>query len=403
MNRKTQINKLPRNVWAVGITSFLMDVSSEMIINVVPLFLANVLGVKTNVIGLIEGVAEATASIIKLFSGWLSDKLKARKWLAVAGYALSAISKPLFYFANSWGIVAGVRWLDRVGKGIRTAPRDALVADSVDKKKRGLAFGLHKALDSAGATIGLLGAAALVWFTQADAVELSRDTFQTIVLISIVPAVLSVLSLALMAKDVSVASSAKVSKLSLVGLGKPFMTYLLIVGLFTLGNSSDGFMVLRAQTLGVSVVGIFLMLAVFKLIYSLISVPAGSLSDRIGRRDLIVYGWLAYALIYFGFAFASQAWHAWVLYAAYGLYYGLAYGVTNALVADLVPSHLRGTAYGVYNATIGLLSFPASLIAGFLWQGVGSWSGFGPQAPFIFGGSLALVAAGLMKWEKFDK
>ena len=285
-----------------------------------------------------------------------------------------------------------------MGKGIRTAPRDALVADSVDKKKRGLAFGLHKALDSAGATLGLLGAAALVWFTQADAVALSRDTFQTIVLISIIPAILSVLALALIAQDVKVSSAAKVKKLSLAGLGKPFITYLAIVGLFTLGNSSDGFLVLRAQTLGVSVMGIFLMLAVFKLVYSIVATPAGSLSDRIGRRQLIIYGWLIYALIYFGFAFATQAWQAWVLYIAYGLYYGLAYGVINALVADLVPSHLRGTAYGVYNATVGLLAFPASLIAGLLWQGIGTWSGFGPQAPFIFGGALALIAAALMKW-----
>src|SRR5512136_1589660 len=178
---RVTIRQLPRNIWAVGLTSFFMDVSSEMVINILPLFLANVLGVKTNIIGLIEGIAEATASILKLFSGWFSDKLGGRKWLAVAGYALSAVSKPFFYIASSWGLVAGVRWADRVGKGVRTAPRDALVADSVTKETRGLAFGFNRAMDKAGAMIGLLIAALVVWLAQAAALDLTKSTFQTIV------------------------------------------------------------------------------------------------------------------------------------------------------------------------------------------------------------------------------
>jgi MFS family permease len=179
-------------------------------------------------------------------------------------------------------------------------------------------------------------------------------------------------------------------------MGKPFTIFLTIVGIFTLGNSSDAFLVLRAQNLGVTVTGILIMMVMFNLIYSLVSTPAGSLSDRIGRRRLIIGGWLVYAAIYLGFAFAQAAWQVWVLYVAYGLYYGLAYGTANALIADLVPDHLWGTAYGTYNATIGLLAFPASLIAGLLWQGAGAWEGFGPSAPFLFGGSLALIAALLM-------
>lgn len=393
---RVSVTQLPRNVWAVGFTSFFMDVSSEMVLNILSLFLANVLGVQTSIIGLIDGIAEATASILKLFSGWLSDRIGGRKWLAVAGYGLSALSKPFFYFANSWGLVFGVRWADRVGKGIRTAPRDALVADSVTKETRGLAFGFHRAMDTAGAMVGLIIAAVVVWLAQKNALDLSKSTFQTVVLISLLPAFLAVLSLAFGAQDVAVKGQRAAPKFSLRNMGRPFIAFLVVVGLFTLGNSSDSFLVLRAQNLGVSVTGILIMLAMFNLIYALVSTPAGSLSDRIGRRRLIVGGWLVYAAIYLGFAFASAAWHVWALYILYGLYYGLAYGTANAMVADLVPENLRGTAYGTYNAMIGLLAFPASLIAGILWQGVGSWGGFGPSAPFLFGGILALIAAMLM-------
>lgn len=390
------LKRLPRNVWAVGLTSFFMDVSSEMVINVLPLFLANVLGVQTAVIGLIEGVAEATASILKLFSGWFSDKINGRKWLAVAGYGLSALTKPFFYVAGSWGVVAGVRWTDRLGKGIRTAPRDALIADSVTPETRGLAFGFHRAMDTAGAMLGLLIALGIVWLAQSSALALTRSTFQTIVLVSLLPAFLAVLSLAIGAREVQTTSRRAAPSFSLRGMGRPFNTFLVIVGIFTLGNSADAFLILRAQNLGVSVTGILAMLAMFNLIYSLASTPAGALSDRIGRRRLIIGGWLVYAAIYLGFALAQAAWQVWALYAVYGLYYGMAYGTANALVADLAPAHLRGTAYGTYNAVIGLLAFPASLIAGLLWQGWGGWAGFGPAAPFLFGGGLALLAALLM-------
>jgi MFS family permease len=393
---RVSITQLPRNVWAVSLTSFFMDVSSEMVINILPLFLANVLGVQTSIIGLIEGLAEATASILKLFSGWLSDKLGGRKWLAVAGYGLSAIVKPFFYIASSWELIAAVRWGDRVGKGIRTAPRDALVADSVTKETRGLAFGFHRAMDTAGAMVGILIAILVVWLAQKNTLGLAKSTFQSVVLISLLPALLAVLSLAIGAKDVAVKSKRAAPKFSLKSMGEPFIAFLVIVGIFTLGNSSDAFLVLRAQNLGITVTGILIMLAMFNLIYSLISTPAGSLSDRIGRQRLIIGGWLVYAVIYLGFALAQSAWQVWALYVAYGLYYGMAYGTANALVADLVPENLRGTAYGTYNAIIGILTFPASLIAGILWQGVGAWKGLGPSAPFFFGGTLALVAALLM-------
>jgi MFS family permease len=402
LNQKTSTEpatgwrSLPRNVWAVSLTSFFMDISSEMVINILPLFLSNVLGVRTSVIGLIEGISEATANLLQVFSGWLSDKVQARKWLAVAGYGLSTIAKPFFYVAGSWATVLGVRWADRVGKGVRTAPRDALVADSIDESQRGLAFGFHRAADTGGALVGLLIALGIVWAAQSAAVDLSRHTFQVIVLVSLVPAVLAVLSLALGAKDVPVTTRHERPKIAFKGLGGPFLVFLVIVGLFALGNSSDAFLVLRAQERGLNVLGILGMLATFNLIYALVSTPAGSLSDRVGRRQVIIGGWLAYAAIYFGFAVAGTGWQVWVLYALYGVYYGLAYGTTKAMVADLVPAELRGTAYGTYNATIGLIAFPASLIAGLLWQGAGSWQGLGPSAPFFFGAVLALTAAVLM-------
>jgi MFS family permease len=400
--RKSGWRGLPRNVWAVSVTSFFMDISSEMVIYVLPLFLSNVLGARTSVIGLIEGTAESTASLLKVFSGWLSDRIGQRKWLAVAGYGISALAKPFFYVANTWAAVLGTRWADRVGKGVRTAPRDALVADSVDETQRGLAFGFHRAADTAGALVGLLIALGIVWVSQSTAVELERHTFQLVVLVSLVPAVFAVLALALGAQDVPVTEQRERPAITIKGLGRSFLVFLFIVGLFELGNSSDAFLVLRAQDLGISVVGIIAMLVAFNLVYTLISTPAGSLSDRVGRRRVIIAGWLAYAAIYAGFAFARTAWAAWVLYVLYGVYYGFTYGTTKALVADLIVPDLRGTAYGTYNAVLGVLDLPASLIAGLLWQGVGRWGGFGASAPFVFGAAMALAAAVLLALWKPD-
>jgi MFS family permease len=390
------LRDLPRNVWAVSLTSFLMDVSSEMVINILPLFLFNVLGVRMSIIGVIEGLAEAIASLLKLFSGWLSDRLRARKWLAVSGYAISALVKPFFYIANTWMVVAAVRFTDRVGKGIRTAPRDALVADSVTEKTRGLAFGFHRAADTAGATIGLLVALGVVWYVQSNVVQLGESTFRIIVLVSLIPAGLAVLTLAIGAQDVQVTGQRAVPEFAFKSLGKPFIVFMVIVGVFEIGNSSDAFLVLRAQERGLSVIGILSMLVVFNLVYTLVSTPAGALSDRIGRLRLIIAGWFVYAVVYLGFGMAQTAVQVWVLYAFYGLYYSLAYGTSKAMIADLVPENVRGTAYGTYNAAIGILDFPASVIAGVLWQGVGAWTGLGAAAPFIFGSATALLAALLM-------
>jgi MFS family permease len=388
---------LPRNVWAVTLTSFLTDVSSEMLSNVLPLFLSNVLGAKTGVIGLIEGVAETTASLLKIFSGWLSDVLGQRKRLAVAGYALSTLSKPLLWFANAWGWVLGARFGDRVGKGLRTAPRDALLAESVDASQRGLAFGLHRAGDTAGATLGIAIALTVVWLTQRADVQLARSTFQTLVLLSLLPAALAVLALAALARETPRPAERRAApRLSLAGFDNRFKFFLFVVVVFTLGNSSDAFLILRAQTLGLPVPGVLGMMLTFNLVYAALSGPAGALSDKIGRKRLIVSGWLVYGLIYLGFARATLGWQAWTLMGLYGIYYALTEGVAKAYVADVVPAEKRGTAYGVFNAAVGLTALPASVLAGLVWQGLGSWAGFGPGAPFYLGAALALLAGLLM-------
>jgi MFS family permease len=394
---KTGLRSLPLNVWIVTATSFLTDISSEMIVYLIPLFLANVLKAGTAVIGLIEGLAETTASLMKIYSGALSDKLGKRKWITVVGYALSTIAKPFMYFAETWHWVLGVRVADRLGKGIRTAPRDALVAGSIDEKQRGLAFGLHRAGDTAGAFFGLLIAAVIVWLTQAGAADLTRRTFQIAVLISIVPAVLAVLVLAVGARDVAGQGKSTAPILNLKGMDNRFKIFLLVLVLFTLGNSSDAFIILRGQERGLDVLQIMLMLMTFNLIYSVLAGPLGALSDKVGRRRLIIGGWITYGLVYLGFALSRTGWQIWSLFGFYGIYYAATEGSAKALIADLVPAERRGTAYGLYNAAIGLTAFPASAIAGLLWQGAFGWQGFGPTAPFYFGAGLALLA-GVLFW-----
>jgi MFS family permease len=377
--------QLDPTVRALGVVSLLNDFSSEVAVRTLPLFLANVLGVRTTVIGLIEGVAESTSTLLKLVSGHLSDRIGRKKALALWGYGLSNFTKPLLYFANSWGLVLLVRFLDRVGKGIRTAPRDALIADVTAPKMRGRAFGFNKAMDKAGAVIGLLVAAAVVYLSQQDTVALTRDSYQWLVLLAIVPGLAAVGVMAKWVEEQPKPFNGS-PRLAWSQMDGRFWAFIEVLTIFTLGNSSDAFLMLRAQTLGLSTVEIFLVVALFNLVVTLTSTKGGALSDTLGRRGLIVSGWLIYALIYLGFAFASAWWHVWILYAGYGLYYGAFLGASSALIADLVPDYLRGTAYGIFNAALGVVAFPASLLAGLLWD----WHG--PVAPFLVGGALALLA-----------
>ena len=387
-----------RNVFFLGVVSFLTDVSSEMIFTLLPLFLLNVLRVGTPVIGLIEGIAEGTASLLKVLSGWLSDRLGRRKGLAVFGYSLSTLAKPFLYFATTWGAAAGVRFVDRVGKGIRTSPRDALVADSAPPEEMGKSFGFHRGMDTLGAVLGLSVAALVVYVVQQGGLELTRDAFQTIVLVGIVPAVLAVLVLLFFVRERGKGAGSESPAASFggppaeavnarKGFDLRFKLFLVVVVVFTLGNSSDAFLILRAQDLGFSVPQVLLLFVAFNLVYALVSLPAGLVSDRLGRKGVIVVGWSIYALAYLGLAVASAAWQVWLLFALYGLYYGVAEGVSRAFVADLVPAERRGTAYGLYHTAVGLSLLPASLIAGWLWHLIG------PEAPFFFGAVMAGVAA----------
>ncbi|HRQ36565.1 MAG TPA: MFS transporter [Chloroflexota bacterium] len=396
---RSGLRRLPRNVWVLTAVSFLTDLSSEMVVHLLPLFLANVLGARTLTIGLIEGVAETTSSLVKLLSGRYSDRLGQRKWLTVAGYALSTIAKPFLALANSWTAVLAVRFVERTGKGIRTAPRDALIADSIDAKQRGLAFGLHRAGDTAGAVLGLLVAMLVIWQWQGSTPTLTRATFNTLVWLSLIPATLAVILLVAGVREGTGSQTAKTepSRITWEALGRPFHRFLFIMLLFTLGNSADAFLILRAQATGLALLPILGLLLLFNLVYTIVSGPIGSLSDRWGRRRVLLAGWLLYAMVYLGFALAQQSWHLVLLFVAYGVYYGFAEGIAKAFVADLVQKDQRGTAYGWFNGTIGLAALPASLIAGLLWQGAGSWTGFGMAAPFLFGGVLALTAA-LLLW-----
>ena len=385
-----------RNVFFLGWVSFLTDVSSEMIFNVLPLFLLNVLKVGTPVIGLIEGIAEGTASLFKLVSGWLSDRLGQRKSLAVFGYALSTLAKPFLYIASSWGVVLAVRWTDRVGKGIRTAPRDALVADSTSDNERGRSFGFHRGMDTAGAVLGIALAALIVYLVEREGLQLTWHAFRALVLSGIGPAVLAVLILLFFVREKKRGTQRKPGEPAAAppiaeapakaALDKRFKLFLIIMVLFTLGNSSDAFLILRAQNLGFSVFWVLILFVAFNLVYALVAVPAGVVSDKLGRKRVILVGWIIYALSYLGLGLASDKWEVWLLFALYGLYYGISEGVTRAFVSDLVPVEKRGTAYGWYHAAVGISLLPASVIAGLLWQYVN------PAATFYFGAGMAGAA-----------
>jgi MFS family permease len=381
------------NVFFLGIVSLLTDVSSEMIFTLVPLFLCNVLGAGATIVGLVGGLSEGTDAILRIFSGWFSDRIGKRKSLALLGYGVSTLAKPFMYLASNWSAVLAIRFSDRVGKGIRTSPRDALVADSVSEKERGKGFGLHRAMDTFGAVLGLIIAAVVIYYIQGGGLELGLKTFQWLVLIGIVPAVLAVfVLLGFVREPKRKLPSGSVSHRKftwnglIAGFDNRFKLFLAVIAVFTLGNSSDFFVILRAQNLEVPLIHVVLMLVLFNVIYAAISLPAGMLSDRWGRKRVITLGWLIYAVVYLGFALASSLWQVWLLFAIYGVYYGVVEGVARAFVADLVPEARRGTAYGLYHGVVGLTLLLASVIAGWLWDIVS------PSAPFFFGAALALLA-----------
>lgn len=389
-NRRKRIWGLNPNIFFLGLVSLLTDVSSELVFTLVPLFLANVMGAGGAVVGLVGGLSESTDAILRIFSGRFSDKIGKRKPLAVIGYSISTLAKPFMYLATGWGAVLAIKFGDRLGKGIRTSPRDAMVADSVSVGERGRGFGLHRAMDTFGAVLGLVIAAAIIYSVQGGEFELSLKTYQWLVVVGVVPAILAVLVLLIFVRETAGKTSTGIGKgfvWSLRGgFDTRFKVFLAIMAVFTLGNSSDFFVILRAQDLEVPLIHVVLMLVVLNVTYAAVSLPAGMLSDRLGRRRVITLGWLIYTLVYLGFALASSLWQVWLLFAAYGIYYGVVEGVARAFVADLVVAEKRGTAYGLYHGVVGLTLLPASLIAGWLWDTVN------PAAPFFLGAGLAFMA-----------
>ncbi len=362
--------------------SFLTDVATEMIYPLLPVFLSTVLGANASFIGAIEGAAESTASLLKLASGWWSDKVRKRKPFVVWGYGIATAVRPFIALAQSAGVVLGIRVADRVGKGIRSSARDALLADSVEPDMRGRAFGFHASADNAGAVVGPLIAFALLRYM--------NFSLRHVFWLAAIPGVLAFIVLVAAVKDIEAPVTKEDSAkpvLSGEKLNNRFWVYLVVVLVFTLGNSTDAFLLLRSNQLGVAVALAPILWAVLNLVKSLFGTWLSGLSDRVGRKPLIVAGWLLYAAVYFGFSRATAPWHAWALIATYGLFYAMTEGTEKALVADIVPKQKRGVAFGWYNLAIGLGALPASLMFGAIWDRLGS-----PVA-FMFGASLALLAA----------
>ena len=367
-------------VWALGWVSFFTDVSTEIVYPLLPIFLTTTLGASMAFVGLVEGIAETTASLLKIASGWWSDRVQKRKPLMIAGYGLSALTRPLIAIAMTGGQVLGARFIDRIGKGIRTVPRDALLAASVPAEKRGAAFGVQKAMDNAGAVFGpLIAWIMLQWFT---------SDYRVLFWIAVIPMIGAMGCLIFGTRDQAmpvVTTEAKTQPP--FHLTPAFKSYLGTVLLFTLGNSSDAFLLLRAQAVGVPVSSLPLLWMALNLVKTASSYPAGVLSDRLGRRGLIIGGWCVYAVVYLGFGLATQPWHIWALFLAYGLFYGMTESAERALVADFYPDAQRGRAYGSFNFITGIGALPASLLMGWLW------TMFGPLVAFGTGGALALCAA----------
>ncbi len=381
-------SSLPRNVRVLGWVAFFNDTATEMSYWLLPQFLVSVLGAGPMVFGLIEGAAETVASFGRLVSGFLADRLRRRKPLAAAGYTVANLAKPLLALSQSWGQVFWIRFADRASKGFRAAPRDALIADSVPAASRGAAFGFRQAMDSAGAVVGPLAALVLLPLFLGDV----RKIFWAAAL----PGLASILLVWIAVREVRpvVGGAAAGVKRAIGGAFREknwrLLVVLAAVAVFSLGNSSDLFLILRAQNLGMAAALAPALGLVFNIVYTLLSWPAGKLSDRVPRRTLIVAGYLVYAGVYFGFARSGSPLMAWPLFAVYGLYYALTEGVLKAWIADLAPSESRASVFGIFNWVMGVMVFPASLLAGWLWDR------YSPSTPFFLSGLLAVLGAALL-------
>jgi MFS family permease len=371
-----------RNVFVSGLVSFFMDFSSEMIYPLVPLFLANVLGVNKSIIGLIEGIAESTASLLRVFSGWFSDRIGNRKWLMATGYGISTLSRPFAATATVWHHILASRFIDRFGKGIRVAPRDALITESADRAYLGRAFGLQKAMDTFGAVVGPATAFLLL--------GLFSNDYRKVFWLSMIPGIIAVLLIIFFItekKKVFSVEPAERPRLTIRHFDWRFKFFVIITALFAAGNSSDVFLILRAQQIGIPAIMIPIVYLLFNLIYSLSAIPAGIVADRFGKKRVILSGFVLFAILYYGFAVASDTKTIWILFAFYGLFMGLTEGIQKAFLATIIPQDFKATAFGIYNTVVGIAMFPASLIGGWLWDNIS------PSATFYFGAITAGISA----------
>ena len=405
------------HVLLMGLVSLFTDFSREMMNPLLPLFIAGIVGPAAagTVLGMMEGVAETTASILKLFSGRISDKLGKRKALVLLGYGISTLARPAMALAAAGWHIVTLKFLDRVGKGIRTSPRDALIGDSVDKAYRGLAFSFHRSMDHAGAVLGPVVAIIIAYLfvesahlpkimlRQTPHEQPTGDTMHLLKLlfaVALVPGIIAMILLAGKVREI-VPKAAAAAEETLGGwraLPKRFYAFVGIVVIFALGNSSDLFLLKLASDrfgLGlVPLISLWIVLHVSKIAFSL---PGGILSDKLGRRPVIIAGWIVYALVYLGMAVVSQQWQFWTLFIIYGFYYGMTEGAEKALVTDFVPSQQRGTAFGLYHGAIGIAALPANLLFGVLWGWLNRMrDGLGPRVAFGVGAALAALAALLL-------
>jgi MFS family permease len=372
---------LSRSVIIIGLVSLMSDTSTEMIYPIMPVFLTQVLSAPATVVGLIEGIAVGTASVVSGLSGWMSDRFGRRKPVAFTGYFLTAASRPLIAFAAAWPLVLAARLADRFGKGIRSAPKDALIAENASAGGRGRAYGFERAMDYSGAVGGpLIGLGLLAW--------LGSDHMRTIFLISTIPAsVAALLILSLKEVRADMVTADRNIKLSLAGTTREYRLLLLVVAVFGLANSANAFLILRAQNIGVTTVWTILAYALYNAVAALFSMRAGAASDRFGRRNLLIIGYAIYAIVYLGFGLANEAWMVWPLFAIYGLFPALTDGVTKAMVVDTAGKAGRATAIGIYSMVVGLTQIAASYIGGVLWDKVDA------RATFYFGAVLSALAA----------
>ena len=370
-------NWLSRNILCLGLVSLFTDLSTEMAYPIIPVFLNEVLKVPPLFIGLVEAIAESTASILKTFSGYISDRLKKRKLFILIGYGLSALVKPLLALASQGWHVLVVRFFDRVGKGIRTAPRDALIADSARDAYFGRAYGFHRALDTLGAMLGPLTAFAIL--------ALTHDNYRLLFGLAALPGLIAIVIILFGVREI-VPEAQRLFRFSFHAIDKRLRLFLIIMVVFTLGNSSDAFLILRARDIGVPATMIPLLWFAFNLSYFLWAYPAGILSDRIGRRRTIFLGFMVFSLCYAAFSLNHSTTLIWFVFVLYGLYYGLTEGNMRAYVADLTASEVRATVFGIYHTVVGITLLPANLLMGFLWQK------FGFQTALLLGASLSMIS-----------